>query len=500
MDHLKPGVCPRFQFRGLRVAAAAVVLASACTPPGHGPAAPAPSAAIRWEPGTITAADSARVPVEFGELQLPQVRGGGTAHSPVTLRLVRFRSSSSTPGAPIIYLSGGSGSGIAAARGPRLPLFRRLSELGDVIAIDLRGAGRSEPRIACPEGEPLPVAVPIVHDTLTAILGRNARACAAALRSAGVAPEGFNVREIVADVEAVRAALGAPRVRLWGISTGSQLGLEYIRRHPRHVESAVLAGVQAPDQMLDMPAEHDRVIHALEAALAAAAPSDTAAKLVPLLRTVFAALDAAPQRVSVQDRRSGSAVTVGLGKTDAQFLVAGTLGDRRQMAMLPTAFGAAARGDYRMLAAFKLEGLRGGITSPYEALSDCQVPVSSGRRARVESQAGAALLGRATLDFPDACAGWGVAPLPASYGEPVRSSVPVLLISGTLDGRTTVENAEAALRGLANGSHLVVEGASHGDDLFLSTPEIAQVIQGYFQGERGPRTRSLRVSPPRANR
>jgi pimeloyl-ACP methyl ester carboxylesterase len=48
--------------------------------------------------------------------------------------------------------------------------------------------------------------------------------------------------------------------------------------------------------------------------------------------------------------------------------------------------------------------------------------------------------------------------LDASYRAPVRSPVPALLVSGTLDGRTPVANAEAALRGLPNGAHLVVAG------------------------------------------
>ncbi len=58
----------------------------------------------------------------------------------------------------------------------------------------------------------------------------------------------------------------------------------------------------------------------------------------------------------------------------------------------------------------------------------------------------------------------------------------ILLISGTLDGRTSVRNAKAVLLGLPNGIHLVVKGASHGDDLFLSTPDIHRTIMAFLRG------------------
>jgi len=498
MDRFKTRACPKSTLA--RPTSLAVLALAACTPQPQA-AGPAPAAQVAFTAGTLTAEDSTRVPVELGEVVVPQLRTGQAGAGPVTLRLVRFRSTSPTPGAPILYLSGGSGAGISAARGPRLALFQALREHGDVVTFDMRGAGRSEPRIACPAGEPLPIATPIVHDTLTAILRRNAQGCAAALRRAGIVPEAFNVREIVADIEAIRAALGAPRIRLWGISTGSQLGLEYIRRHGERVESAVLAGIQAPDQMLDLPGELDRVLESLDAQLQArASASQPATPLIPLLKSVFASLESTPQRVETQDRRTGAIVVVGLAKADAQLVVAGTLGDRRQMAILPRAFGAAARGDYRILAAMKLEGVRGGITSPYELLTDCQVPANRARAARARGQAPGALLGGATLDFPEACSGWGAAPLPAAYGQPVRSDARVLLISGTLDGRTTVENATAALAGLRRGSHLVIEGASHGDDLFLSSPEIVRAIHAHFRGEAAPRTRTIPLAEAPATR
>ena len=47
-------------------------------------------------------------------------------------------------------------------------------------------------------------------------------------------------------------------------------------------------------------------------------------------------------------------------------------------------------------------------------------------------------------------------------GSAVRSSVPVLLVSGELDPNTPPRHAEEALRTLPNGRHVVLAGVAHG--------------------------------------
>jgi len=62
------------------------------------------------------------------------------------------------------------------------------------------------------------------------------------------------------------------------------------------------------------------------------------------------------------------------------------------------------------------------------------------------------------------------------FREPVRSDVPVLFISGTLDANTPASNAEEVQQGFPKSMHLTIEGAGHGDDLFLSSPKIKEVM------------------------
>jgi pimeloyl-ACP methyl ester carboxylesterase len=84
--------------------------------------------------------------------------------------------------------------------------------------------------------------------------------------------------------------------------------------------------------------------------------------------------------------------------------------------------------------------------------------------------------------FPDVCDAWGNPDLGKSFRAPVKSSVPVLFISGTLDGRTPVSSAEEVGKGFRNGKYLVIEGAWHGDPLFVSSPIIKDIMLEFMRG------------------
>jgi hypothetical protein len=58
----------------------------------------------------------------------------------------------------------------------------------------------------------------------------------------------------------------------------------------------------------------------------------------------------------------------------------------------------------------------------------------------------------------------------------------VQFISGTLDGRTPVSNADEVRQGFRNSGHLVLEGAGHSDDLLLGSRRIPEIILSFLRG------------------
>ncbi|MXY55995.1 MAG: hypothetical protein F4Y41_06275, partial [Gammaproteobacteria bacterium] len=59
-----------------------------------------------------------------------------------------------------------------------------------------------------------------------------------------------------------------------------------------------------------------------------------------------------------------------------------------------------------------------------------------------------------------------------AFRTPVQSDTPTLFCAGTLDGRTPVSNAEAALCGFPNGQLIVVEGMGHEEPTVLLDAQV----------------------------
>jgi pimeloyl-ACP methyl ester carboxylesterase len=395
---------------------------------------------------------------------------------PLSLAVARFAASGADRTIPLIYVSGGSGAGISAVTGPRRPFFEALRQLGDVVTFDMRGTGRSTPRLACDAPLRLEIGTPLTRAALIAATRNSNRTCAEALRTQGFDLSGYNGRQVVEDIDDLRKQLGVDRIRLFGTSTGTHLALEYLRAHPGRVAAIFLAGTEGPGQTAHLPSGMDAAV----ATLTASKP-----QMLELLRGVFASLDTTPVTVDVKG------TPVGIGGYDARVFVASTLGDRAQMAMLQPLFTAMYAGNYGNVAGLKLQALKQPFQSPWESLHDCQAGTADARQQQVEDEAATALLGYATLDFVEACDGWGAPVLPARYRKAVKSTVPALFISGTLDGRTPVANADEVRRGFLNSAHLIVDGASHGDDLFLSSPAILDSVLAFARKPHTTVTRAI---------
>jgi hypothetical protein len=131
---------------------------------------------------------------------------------------------------------------------------------------------------------------------------------------------------------------------------------------------------------------------------------------------------------------------------------------------------------------------------------DCGSGAEPERLRRIEREAKNTLLGSAIdFPFPGICQGFGNLDLGSSFRAPLRTKVPALFISGTLDARTPVSNAEEVRLGFSNSTHLIIDGAVHSDPLFLSSPRIKDVMLEFMKGNPVSTTRvsaePLRFSP-----
>jgi pimeloyl-ACP methyl ester carboxylesterase len=434
---------------------------------------------------------------EEGWLRVPENRQRPTGRQ-FEIHFVRFPARAARPSYPIIYLAGGPGaSGTHSAAGDRFPLFMHLRRAADVIALDQRGVEFTRPRPVCPGRWSYPLDRPLEEATLAAVMAPWLRRCADHWRDS-VDLSAFNTRESADDLEDLRQALGAEKLSLWGISYGTHLALAYIRRYPHRVHRAILAGVEGPDQTWKLPANVERSLRRLDSALAA----DPRARkripnFLPRLTRTLAHLSRYPATVEVRDRRTGGRHRVTVGVLDLQRALYFAQGERESIAELFRRVAPILGGDYAPLAQFAYR-TRLERTDLVMALStDCAAGATPARLALIRRQAESALLGDvANLDLRVGCAAWPVPTLGEEFRTAVSADVPVLAISGTLDNRTPPENAIEVLAGFRNGRHLVIEGAAHDDDLFLSSPEIREAMLRFLLTEN-PGVRRIVLRPIR---
>jgi pimeloyl-ACP methyl ester carboxylesterase len=445
----------------------------------------APRPTYRAEPYQFERTGGQRVAAELGEIEVPEDRDRPASRR-IKLRFVRFAATTPRPGSPIVYLAGGPGvSGIESARGARFPVFMALRAIADVIVLDQRGTGISEGKLDCAEPYAAPFDRPLSRAAWAEALGRAARRCADQLAGRGVALGGYDTLQSAADLDDLRRALGADRMTLWGTSYGTTLALAVLQRNAARVDRVILHGVEPLDQMLKLPSDQQRLLAAVSR-LAAGDPAlggrvpDLAGSIARLIER----LAASPITVAIPDPRSNAAIDLVLGPLDLQVAIAEFLRGPEFLARLPDLIARLEAGDWLALGLIAA-GLRAGaVPSMMGLATDCASGASPAWRDRIAREAAATVLGDAiNAPMPEVCDHLPIAALDETFRTNPRAAVPVLAISGTLDGRTPPSGADRVLARMPNAHRLILDGAGHGDGLFVASPRIADAMLRFLRGE-----------------
>ncbi len=440
-----------------------------------------------------------------GRVAVPLDRGGALAGS-VRLRVRALPPTrGGAPKATVLALAGGPGQAavplledFASTLAPALR-SRRL------VTFDQRGTGGSG-RIACS-------ALAREGEVATAV-GR----CAAELGPARIA---YTTAESVADLEAVRAALGVERLILYGTSYGTKVALGYAAAYPQHVERLVLDSAVLPEGVDPFDrttlASIPRILRTL-CAHDCSFTRDPVADLTALVRR----LAHAPLRGSVVGAtgraRPASLTRAGL----LSLLIAGDF-DRHLRAALPAAVRAALDRDPALLLRLAAGGggddlaSRDDSDAVYVATTceDGGVPWAPGtpleqRRAAVTAAAAAipnaayAPFDRGTIrgfGTADLCRAWPESPL--AQAQAPLPTTPTLILSGDDDLRTPRADAAALAPRLPGAQLLRVPDAGHSvlfsDLAACASAAVVAFLDGKVPGRCRPHPRAVatRSLPPR---
>ncbi len=154
-------------------------------------------------------------------------------------------------GSIVLNPGGPGGSGIAFARQARNVLSAAVLARFDVVGLDPRGVGGSQPAIRCMSGPQLDAYLdtndnPANPAEMSAVISESrffARACA---QAAGPLLAYVGTAEAARDMDVLRAALGDARLTYLGKSYGTYLGTYYAQLFPHNVRALVLDGALDP--------------------------------------------------------------------------------------------------------------------------------------------------------------------------------------------------------------------------------------------------------------
>ncbi len=191
----------------------------------------------------LTTQDRARV--RCGFLRLPENHATPSGRT-IEIAVAVIEPKSNIPGDPVVMLHGGPGGGDMQNYRYRLnePLGART-----IVMFDQRGAGRSRPRL-CPElGDAIFQAsvrgLSADAETGEMVIAHNR--CHDRLRAEKFDLTAYNTDATVADMEALRTALGFNRWKVYGVSYGSAVALAYLRDHADRLNALALDSVYPLD-------------------------------------------------------------------------------------------------------------------------------------------------------------------------------------------------------------------------------------------------------------
>jgi pimeloyl-ACP methyl ester carboxylesterase len=464
--------------RTLVLPAALALMSVACSPGStSSPSASIPGITLTpcalSSPGTPT-----RLNARCGTLTVFEDRAAGTGRKiDLNVAVVKAASRSAEPD-PLFFLAGGPGQAATESAVQMSGAFSRIAEKRDVVLVDQRGTGKSHP-LRCPEaaadaGLSEPGAQTLTDEEITSAL----RGCLAQMDAD---PALYTTPIAMEDLDEVREALGYEKINLYGVSYGTRAALTYIRQYPDRVRTAILDGVWPPGIALtpEVGANAQRALDAMfDRCAADAACNGAFPKLRSEFDSVLSTLRRQPVKLTVTHPITAEPTEMTFTADGFGLAVRMLSYSTETTALLPLLIHTTqSTGDFRLLAVQSLmvsEDLSDSIAEGMDFSVVCaeDEPYFTPEDAARES--GGSYLGSSTADsLVKICSVWPRGTVPADYMDPVRSDVPVLLLSGEFDPITPPSNAESAATTLPNSLHLIAPGQGHGVIFRGCVPKVA---------------------------
>jgi pimeloyl-ACP methyl ester carboxylesterase len=369
---------------------------------------------------------------------------------------------------PVFFLAGGPGQAATQVAAQVDMALRETRKQRDIVLIDQRGTGKSNP-LDCRDAKGQPLRLDDSAELDEAALDAYVGQCLKSLEGRAD-PRFYTTGDAIRDLDAVRAALGVAKINVIGGSYGTRVAQQYAMRYPQHTRSVVLDGV-APNRLVVGGEFAQRLEEALrkQDAQCAKLPACQArfgrdgGDLIARLKTLKARLTTAPLPVSYRDPDTHELKHDVLTADTLTGLTHGVSYVPQLASLLPLVVSEAEQGRAESLMAIaKLwSGQVGGQLN--RGMQWSVICAEDAPRYQPDpADAGTVLGPDMARMFFAACKQWPRGQVAADFTQPLKTDLPVLVISGELDPVTPPVYGEEVVKTLPHGRHFVLRGQGHG--------------------------------------
>jgi len=372
---------------------------------------------------------------------------------------------------PFVPIAGGPGQASTVFYANFAAAFEKVRRNRDIVLMDQRGTGKSA-AMTCDVDEEI-IEGRFSYEKTVA----DTETCLAALPHD---PRFFTTSVAVADLEALRVALGYTQFNLYGISYGSRVAQHFLRQHPESTRSVVLDGVVAPQMALGPDIAIDAQ-NTLDIIFDRCAEDFHCAQRFPDIRMELANLKLRlaeePITLTLPNPVTGHVDSLDFGDAEMAGALRLLSYHPTTAALLPLLIHEAANENFAPLAAQFMviaenmsEAINIGMHNAVVCTEDA--PYFAGEGVTRDAL-DATYIGPIQLDALAAmCSVWPPGVMDDGFKTAVSSDVPVLLLSGEADPVTPPAYAELAAVDLGNARHLIGRKQGHGQAPRGCMPEI----------------------------
>ncbi len=430
-----------------------------------------------------------KIDAEYASLIVPENRTKENSRL-IDIPVLKIKSKSQNPLEPVFLLYGGPGSS-------NIINWRRammyLHEDHDIVMVGYRGIDGS----VLLNSDLIPEAIdaesyPLSSENLKEI-GEACYKEHLRYKSEGIDIDGYNVIEVIDDIETARIALGYDKINLFGSSFGTRIAYLMGVKYPESVNRTCMELVNTPGTCVWEPENNDAIFNYLNEEW----KSDTnCVKRSPdIVKTIKNVLATLPVRYKKET----------LDPDKVKMMMFGFMYTQDGIRMLFDAFIAAENGDYSGIAFLSImfdllpeddmvwgEMIVKAVSADYDYNRDYEIEMEP--EGSVIGSPMSKLFG--LMKYKE----WPMKQIPDEYKKLQKSEVQTLMINGTIDISTPIVQARELLTYLPNGHLVELENRGHQDLGYYQKAEFEQLIIDFYKtgaiNDSGFNDMQLDFSPP----